>query len=242
MLIGAAAGALISGSVSLYHESKSAGGISNMTADNWKNVGISAGVGGICGGIGGGFGALGASATGSLLTSSVASPLIASTATNTLGYAVGTGMAGSYTSTATQQILYGYNDPYELMQNTAVGGITGGGFGATGYGLRNFAYNNQLSSGKYQNASLTERVFKRNTNINQLKPNLEDDFFRVGPSETAISKYTSEIRYTGRISQSIEVQKLTAGGYEIVNGHHRWHSARISGLQKVPIKIKNYRN
>ena len=246
MLIGAAAGALISGSVSLYHESKSAGGISNMTADNWKNVGISAGVGGICGGIGGGFGALGASATGSLLTSSAASPLIASTATNTLGYAVGTGMAGgmagSYTSTATQQILYGYNDPYELMQNTAVGGITGGGFGATGYGLRNFAYNNQLSSGKYQNASLTERVFKRNTNINQLKPNLEDDFFRVGPSETAISKYTSEIRYTGRISQSIEVQKLTAGGYEIVNGHHRWHSARISGLQKVPIKIKNYRN
>ena len=64
----------------------------------------------------------------------------------------------------------------------------------------------------------------------------------MGPSETAISKYTSEIRYTGRISQSIEVQKLTAGGYEIVNGHQRWHSARISGLQKVPKKIKNYRN
>ncbi len=130
MLIGAAAGALISGGVSLYHESKSAGGISNMTADNWKNVGISAGVGGICGGIGGGFGALGATAAGSLVTSSAASPLIASTATNTLGYAVGTGMAGgmagSYASTATQQVLYGYNDPYELMRNTAVGGITGG--------------------------------------------------------------------------------------------------------------------
>ena len=35
-------------------------------------------------------------------------------------------MAGSYASTATQQVLYGYNDPYELMRNTAVGGITGG--------------------------------------------------------------------------------------------------------------------
>ena len=166
MLIGAAAGALISGSVSLYHESKSAGGISNMTADNWKNVGISAGVGGICGGIGGGFGALGASATGSLLTSSAASPLIASTATNTLGYAVGTGMAGgmagSYTSTATQQILYGYNDPYELMQNTAVGGITGGGFGAVGYKFSSFSNKkiptrkNPLSNIKYTNKVLKQ--------------------------------------------------------------------------------------
>ncbi len=137
-----------------------------MTADNWKNVGISAGVGGICGGIGGGFGALGASATGSLLTSSAASPLIASTATNTLGYAVGTGMAGgmagSYASTATQQILYGYNDPYELMQNTAVGGITGGGFGAVGYKFSSLSNKkiptrkNPLSNIKYTNKVLKQ--------------------------------------------------------------------------------------
>lgn len=35
-----------------------------MTADNWKKVGISAGVGGICGAVGGGAGAIGATAAG----------------------------------------------------------------------------------------------------------------------------------------------------------------------------------
>ena len=135
ILIGAAIGAAVSGGVSLYKEAKSAGGISNMTSDNWKNVGMSTVVGGVCGGVGGGFGALGASAAGSLITSSAASPLIASATTSSLGYAVGTGMAGgmagSYASTVTQQALYGYSDPYEIARNTVIGGVTGGATSGT---------------------------------------------------------------------------------------------------------------
>ena len=35
---------------------------------------------------------------------------------------------------------------------------------------------------------------------------------------------------------------LSTGGYEIVNGHHRWLVAQKVGLRKVPIQIKNYNN
>ncbi len=131
ILIGAAIGTAVSGGVSLYKEAKSAGGISNMTSDNWKNVGMSIVVGGVCGG----FGTLGALAAGSLITSSATSPLIVSATTSSLGYAVGTGiaggMAGSCASTITQQALYGYSDPYEIARNTVIGGVTGGATSGT---------------------------------------------------------------------------------------------------------------
>ena len=35
---------------------------------------------------------------------------------------------------------------------------------------------------------------------------------------------------------------LSSGGYEIVNGHHRWLAAIKTGLELVPIIIKNYEN
>ena len=225
MLIGAAAGALISGSVSLYHESKSAGGISNMTADNWKNVGISAGVGGICGGIGGGFGALGASATGSLLTSSAASPLIASTATNTLGYAVGTGMAGgmagSYTSTATQQILYGYNDPYELMQNTAVGGITGGGFGALGYKVSN----------PYQ--KVNKAFYKTNSQVGRsLKPQSEPNTRTNLYSEEGTLKQSRFYGENGKVFLDIDYAHSNADNSHKFPHYHDWDWTKKPPRQK----------
>ena len=45
-----------------------------------------------------------------------------------------------------------------------------------------------------------------------------------------------------KIIDPIIVQKLNAGGYEIVNGHHRWAAAKKTGLKKVPVRIKNYSN
>ena len=141
IIVGAVAGAVISGSISLHHEAKSVGGISNMTADNWGKVGISAGVGGICGAVGGGAGAIGTTAVGAFATASAASPLVSASISNTLSYAIGTGiaggMAGGYASTVTKQALYGYNDPYEIARNTAIGGVTGGAFGALGYKISN---------------------------------------------------------------------------------------------------------
>ncbi|NLL74104.1 MAG: ParB N-terminal domain-containing protein, partial [Clostridiales bacterium] len=99
-------------------------------------------------------------------------------------------------------------------------------------------------AGKYDKASLWERLTTKKTNVDNLSPNPLDEFSnpKIGPSDSAVSKYMKEIGTTGKISEPITVQKLTSGGYEIVNGHHRWLAAIKTGLKQVPIKIKNYNN
>ena len=101
---------------------------------------------------------------------------------------------------------------------------------------------NPSSNSKYQKASLFERLFVKKANINDLYPCHKDDFSNpnVGPSNSAVAKYIKEISQTGTLSEPIEVQKLSSGGYEIVNGHHRWLAAQKVGLEEVPIKISNY--
>ena len=100
------------------------------------------------------------------------------------------------------------------------------------------------SSGKYQKASLWERLTTRTADVNDLHANPLDEFSnpRIGPSDSAVAKYIKEINTTGGLSIPIEVQKLSIGGYEIVNGHHRWLAAKKVGLETVPIQIKNYNN
>ncbi len=97
---------------------------------------------------------------------------------------------------------------------------------------------------KYQKASLWERLTTRRADVNDLHANPLDEFSnpRIGPSDSAVAKYIKEINTTGRLSTPIEVQKLSTGGYEIVNGHHRWLAAQKAGLKRVTIKIKNYNN
>jgi len=97
---------------------------------------------------------------------------------------------------------------------------------------------------KYIKASLWERLTKKKVNVDKLYQNPLDDFSdpKIGPSYSAVSEYMKEIGNSGKISEPITVQKLASGGYEIVNGHHRWLAAIKSGLKKVPIRIKNYNN
>lgn len=80
--------------------------------------------------------------------------------------------------------------------------------------------------------------------VNELQANPLDEFSnpKIGPRESVVSKYIKQINQTGKLTNPIEVQKLADGGYEIVNGHHRWLAAIRAGLEKVPIKIKNYSN
>jgi len=97
---------------------------------------------------------------------------------------------------------------------------------------------------KYQKASVLEKFTTKKTDVNNLHANPLDEFSnpKIGPSESAVAKYIKEINTTGTLSKPIEVQKLASGGYEIVNGHHRWLAAIKVGLDKVPIKIMNYDN
>ena len=55
-------------------------------------------------------------------------------------------------------------------------------------------------------------------------------------------KDAERIVFKALVSTPIDVQKLLTGGYEIVNGHHRWLAAQKAGLKRVLIRIKNYNN
>ncbi len=100
------------------------------------------------------------------------------------------------------------------------------------------------SISKYKKANFWERLTVRKVSPNELKANPLDDISnpKIGPSDTALSKHMKYIAQNGSIDGPIEVQKLSDGGYEIVNGHHRWLAAQKAGLKKVPISIKNYNN
>ncbi|MBP3199725.1 MAG: ParB N-terminal domain-containing protein [Butyrivibrio sp.] len=97
---------------------------------------------------------------------------------------------------------------------------------------------------KYVKASFWERIRTKTAKVGDINPNPLDEFSnpKIGPNESAVSRYIKEINTNGTISEPIEVQKLSSGGYEIVNGHHRWLAAIKTGLKDVPIKIVNYEN
>ena len=97
---------------------------------------------------------------------------------------------------------------------------------------------------KYVKASFWERIRTKTAKVGDINPNPLDEFSnpKIGSNESAVSKYIKEIKTNGTISEPIEVQKLASGGYEIVNGHHRWLAAIKTGLKDVPIKIVNYEN
>ena len=97
---------------------------------------------------------------------------------------------------------------------------------------------------KYEKANLWERLTVHHARTSDLRPNSYDEFSnpKIGPSEGALSRYRMEIASNRGILEPIEVQKLADGGYEIVNGHHRWLAATQMGLEEVPIKISNYNN
>ncbi|MCR5737315.1 MAG: ParB N-terminal domain-containing protein, partial [Eubacterium sp.] len=101
-----------------------------------------------------------------------------------------------------------------------------------------------INSEKYSKASWWERMKTKSARTDELFPNPADEFSnpKIGPSEKQVAKYVKKINYAGKLQKSIEVQKLSKGGYEIVNGHHRWMAAVKTGMKKVPIKIVNYNN
>ena len=94
--------------------------------------------------------------------------------------------------------------------------------------------------------SFLTRLFFRRTNIKKLHPNPEDEFSNpsIGPSYDIISNYEEQIRYNldmdlPPLMERIVVEKISTGGYMILNGHHRWFACHRMGIKRVPIDIVN---
>ncbi len=97
-----------------------------------------------------------------------------------------------------------------------------------------------------QKAGPLERLLVRSVQMEKLHPNPDDEFCdpEVGPSYEIVKKYATDFTY--RIARGIEVemeplcvQKLSAGGYMILNGHHRWMAAKQVGIKKLPVQVVN---
>ena len=95
-------------------------------------------------------------------------------------------------------------------------------------------------------ASLLERLLVRKTDPEKLHPNPGDEFSmpEIGPNYEIVGRYVSSFVYALKkgiepMEDPLEVQKVSTGGYMILNGHHRWMAARRLSLEEVPVHIVN---
>ena len=94
-------------------------------------------------------------------------------------------------------------------------------------------------------AGFLRRLLVRRAACKKLHPNPEDEFCSptIGPNEGIISKYRQDFRRFGTRSsvehdvEPLTVEKIRPSGYLILNGHHRWAAAIMTGQRSLPIHI-----
>ncbi len=94
-------------------------------------------------------------------------------------------------------------------------------------------------------AGFLRRLLIRRTACKNLHPNPEDEFCipTIGPNSGIISKYCQDFRRFGTRSsvehdvEPLTVDKIRPSGYLILNGHHRWAAAIMTGQRSLPIRI-----
>lgn len=95
-------------------------------------------------------------------------------------------------------------------------------------------------------ASLLERLLVKKTKLDRLHPNPDDEFCfpSIGPNYEIISSYIEKFKFADKrgekpLEEPLLVEKISTGGYMILNGHHRWFAAHRLGFKEVPVEIAN---
>ena len=95
-------------------------------------------------------------------------------------------------------------------------------------------------------ATILERLLTKKLSVDKLHPNPYDEFSEtdVGPNYDIINNYADSMRTAlwqskDVIKEPIIVEKMSVGGYMILNGHHRWMAAHRTGVKKVPVQVVN---
>lgn len=98
-------------------------------------------------------------------------------------------------------------------------------------------------------AGFLERLFVRKVPLAMLHPNPRDEFSEtsIGPNYSIVSDYEKYFRSMiqmqqdpiGPFDEPLIVEKMSTGGYMILNGHHRWMAARRLGMNVIPVHIVN---
>lgn len=103
-------------------------------------------------------------------------------------------------------------------------------------------------------ASLLQRALTGFLPCDKLHPNPDDEFCdpAIGPNDEIIRSYEEAYRhfwggggvtsseYSAMARDALYVQKISTGGYMILNGHHRWIGAIQAGAShKLPVRLIN---
>jgi len=95
-------------------------------------------------------------------------------------------------------------------------------------------------------AGLPERLFIRSLPIGRIHPNPNDEFTHadVGPNHEIVSRYADKWSMLLRHGHAPEieplcVEKMSAGDYMLLDGHHRWYAAHRLSLRKLPVHVMN---
>ena len=99
-------------------------------------------------------------------------------------------------------------------------------------------------------AGLLYRLTVSKASPRRIHPNPEDEFCdpRVGPNYSIISRYERDLgRYRQMGSAAwvknpgaadpLQVQRISTGGFQLLNGHHRWAAALRIGMPRIRIQV-----
>lgn len=96
-------------------------------------------------------------------------------------------------------------------------------------------------------AGLPERLFVRRVKPAYLHPNPDDEFsqVKIGPNFGIVQRYEEQFRHNisvgiNPVEEKLIVEKMSVGGYMLMNGHHRWLAAtRVAEIKALPVKVVN---
>lgn len=94
---------------------------------------------------------------------------------------------------------------------------------------------------------LLKRLLTKKVSVRKLHPNPDDEFsiVDIGPNYEIVGNYESQIRHNismgkDAIEEPLIIEKMSTGGYMLLNGHHRWLAAkRVTELKRLPVEIVN---
>ncbi len=95
-------------------------------------------------------------------------------------------------------------------------------------------------------AGLLERLVVRHASLKRLHPNPVDEFSdpNIGPNYEIVGKYRQEyVRcrkyHIKPTTDPLTVEKLSTGGYRLLNGHHRWMAMKMINMKRSRVQVVN---
>jgi len=95
-------------------------------------------------------------------------------------------------------------------------------------------------------SGLLERLLTRKVALKRLHANPDDEFCdpNIGPNYEIVGKYRQDFIRMKMYNmhdtvEPLTIEKISTGGYRILNGHHRWFALRMINAKRFRVKLVN---